>query len=981
MLQEQEVSVNFGQGVDTKTDSKLTVLGKLLDLKNAVFTKFKRISKRNGYTLHSSTIIGGGGLSSPKMVKAYRDELICNDVNYLYSFSSTLNRWVQKGFHTSVKVSNTPISRGVNTKSNPSVAKLGNYILYGYGEYNAAAGTSVAKITLVDSSTGVQLLSDADVGDSTTGFNQLVKAVALGSTSLAFTYISGSTADIVMRILTISTSSVSIGPVLSIGTEYTNGGGGDYDLINTSTGAAILYPAGATSTGVVTGLITRLIDTAGSAPTSDTTSTTVVGQPAIVRSSAGTLWIYWADLSTGGFVRYKIYNSTLSSTVLASTVISTSSTGIQTITAIELDATNQRAFYDVITPSTGSGSGSTPPYHVINTIQLTTAGSTGSTTPVIYGAYINTKPFELNQLRMLGIITAEEQNTSYIIDTGSSKIVASYQPGTSALSSIKNIAQISSSEIIIPVEASIANVFDPGAFQGTSSIYGIFGVSISSSDIDVNQCLIANDYAVFNGGVVRAYDSRYPFEIGYLMTPLIWDAPTPFGSGGSLPTGVYQYITVYEWYDANGNFNQSAPSIAQSVSVTLGQKVGIYYSNLTMTDKQNVQVAIYRTAAGTSTFRRLVNIANVPTSSYSYYDDTAASASGDLLYTDGGVVENSSAPASVLLALHNNRLLAVSSENPNVIWYSKTLGPGLPIQFSSFLVVNVNSKGGSITGLKPIDEKLVVFKRSNIMYLSGDGANDTGNGSTFSEAQEIPSDVGCTQSKSIVSGPGGVGFMSAKGIYILDRSINVSYKGAPVEDYNSQNITSALLLDSVSQIRFLTDSGSTLVYDYIMDQWSLFTNHAGYAADIWNGSYIYSKTDGKIMLESSSNLLDDTTAYAVSAKIAWIKFQSVQGFQRIKFIELLGNFVGTAGGHKVQITHAFDYVDSYSGTIQYTLPSSGSVFQFRDRTARQKCESMSLLIEEVNGSGSNEYIDFSDLTLTVGIKKGVNKLSQDASVN
>ena len=44
-LQTQVIPINYGLGVDTKTDPKLVAPGKLLRLENALFTENKRVKK------------------------------------------------------------------------------------------------------------------------------------------------------------------------------------------------------------------------------------------------------------------------------------------------------------------------------------------------------------------------------------------------------------------------------------------------------------------------------------------------------------------------------------------------------------------------------------------------------------------------------------------------------------------------------------------------------------------------------------------------------------------------------------------------------------------------------------------------------------------------------------------------------------------------------------------------------------------------
>ncbi len=48
-LEKHEVTINFGQGLDLKTQSKDIPVGKFLSLKNSVFNKGGLLQKRNGF--------------------------------------------------------------------------------------------------------------------------------------------------------------------------------------------------------------------------------------------------------------------------------------------------------------------------------------------------------------------------------------------------------------------------------------------------------------------------------------------------------------------------------------------------------------------------------------------------------------------------------------------------------------------------------------------------------------------------------------------------------------------------------------------------------------------------------------------------------------------------------------------------------------------------------------------------------------------
>ena len=85
-----------------------------------------------------------------------------------------------------------------------------------------------------------------------------------------------------------------------------------------------------------------------------------------------------------------------------------------------------------------------------------------------------------------------------------------------------------------------------------------------------------------------------------------------------------------------------------------------------------------------------------------------------------------------------------------------------------------------------------------------DGANDAGSGSSITNFQFVPSDVGCSNSKSVLLFPGGIIFKSPKGLYLINRGVQVQYFGSDVEAYNSQNVLSAVIVGSKNQIRLLT---------------------------------------------------------------------------------------------------------------------------------------------------------------------------------
>ena len=75
-----------------------------------------------------------------------------------------------------------------------------------------------------------------------------------------------------------------------------------------------------------------------------------------------------------------------------------------------------------------------------------------------------------------------------------------------------------------------------------------------------------------------------------------------------------------------------------------------------------------------------------------------------------------------------------------------------------------------------MDDKLIIFKKDAIYYITGTGPDNTGANGTFSDATFITSTVGCANPSSIVLMPNGIMFQSDKGIWLLDRQLGTTYR-------------------------------------------------------------------------------------------------------------------------------------------------------------------------------------------------------------
>lgn len=464
-------------------------------------------------------------------------------------------------------------------------------------------------------------------------------------------------------------------------------------------------------------------------------------------------------------------------------------------------------------------------------------------------------------------------------------------------------------------------------------------------------------------------------------------------SGTGIPTGtVVKEIIPFNKVAYNvppiNKFDVLVTDAAFPVSgtITIGNYGAskVVIDTLRVTQKQNVNIVVYRTVANGTVFYRVSDPANPlindPTvDTFTFYDLTSdfEALGNQQLYTTGGVIENISAPALNSLAEYKVRMVGVTEENPLTIWYSQQVLQGVPVEFNDLFTINVDEQGGPITALQQMDDKLIIFKNNNIFYMVGDGPTPAGTNNDFSNPQIIPTDTGCINRKSVVLYPNGVLYQSAKGIYLLDRSLQVSYIGSPVEQYTSTaTITSAKLMPTVTQVRFTLDSGITLVYDYFMQQWSVFTNVNAVDSTIYSGEHTYITPAGIVNQETPGVYTDNSTPININLLTGWFSFAGLQGFERIYKLLILGQYISP---HSLNVKFAYDFDTTQVQTTTIPVNSNPSpYYQFRVFPQRQKCDAMQIQITEINTLGG-QGLTLSNLTMEMGMKRGTNKITASNS--
>lgn len=435
------------------------------------------------------------------------------------------------------------------------------------------------------------------------------------------------------------------------------------------------------------------------------------------------------------------------------------------------------------------------------------------------------------------------------------------------------------------------------------------------------------------GACPQHYDGRIWTEQGFHVGPELID--TAKAGGGSMTSlGVFLYVAWYEWTDSQGEVHRGPTSVG--TSVTLGgadTQVTLTLPTLRVTAKTGARICVARSRNGQTTELFRVSsldtttegdpngyVANDPTADTVTFLDRmsdATLAEQEPLYTNGGVLSTDPSALGYLIAGSKERLFCNDPSDGNTIRFSQELDPGYGVEFPPELVVKVDPYGGDVTAIAAMDDVVYAFKESAIFAFSGDGPLPNGDISTggFSKPQLITSDVGCTDPASIVLTPVGLMFKSAKGIYILDRGRSVSYVGALAEAFNSQTIRRATVMPDRSQVVFLTEDGTTLLYDFLFQQWSTFTNHEGKDSAVVNGRYHYLRNDDRVYRETPGEYSDNGTRITLRIETAWIHLQEhLQGFQRFNRALLLGT---RKSAHQLRMQYKLDYLTHWSDPVYH----------------------------------------------------------------
>jgi hypothetical protein len=431
-------------------------------------------------------------------------------------------------------------------------------------------------------------------------------------------------------------------------------------------------------------------------------------------------------------------------------------------------------------------------------------------------------------------------------------------------------------------------------------------------------------------------------ENGFLHPPVIWTAALV--AGGSLTSGAtYQYCAVFEAIDpTTGRRHRSAPSNIVAVSPSGGNlSARIYFHTLGLSGRllksdQPVSVHIYRTLANGAQFQRVTSAILAPGGSGlvvgfdNHLDTLADTTVGDeeFLYVLGGVLQNDMAPSHRFSVRGGGRVWLGGLFRENFVGFSKVIVPGEPLQFVEADQFRLQLPE-PVTGLGYMDGSLVIFTEQGVYLTSGDGPNDNG-APAFGDPQRLPTDVGCTDWRTVQEVPQGLLFQSARGFYLLPRGFGPPvFVGGAVQnslatsyaDCYGVGRTAKPSGQGESTVTFLMGTGgggdAGFVWDCSLGRWvSVDTYDTEYTAA---GSFGYgfavcpSDMSSIRYQAGSSAWRDNTAAFECHLRTGAIHPFNFGGHGRVRKITFMGEYRG-AGSLNARVT--------LDGKTQHTLAAT-----------------------------------------------------------
>jgi hypothetical protein len=910
--------------MDQGTDEKVLPMPRLLSLQNMRADKSARLRKRRGMAAMSLAQYGGGTIGTSdtfrRAIQHDDHKLLATDLK-LYRHDGKDSDWVDTGSVPTMfsLQRREAIGRGKGTvgsiNGDVAIANGVRVVVYEVENDTAAHADNSVWAIAYDESSGAVIVPDTKLHENVDGCGT-PRAIVSGNT-IIITWFDFANNDISgCRLITTSLGS-GFSSEEAIKTDAAAGSA--YDISSLSDAAFVLC-----YNDFTTGLF-RVV-----------------------------------QVQTSNFATLQTYNDTMAGTDMSIYVDKTASRVVAVRHSPSLDITARLLAFNLVLSSSVVIAASEAvfarlmvgPTHVANTY-LVAYGVTSSTVPAMSRRYFNS----------YGTVGAETQTTSCImcsrsfVEYGKTFIVLRVVPHVAGAGREQANQSFVVCEIdlgigadegetiaqpIVHVQVAMGQAWDGFGLVNSNGLAHIanvaavsagvwdiaLGIRVTLSDFTQNKTGVdtirikrGNDRFLsarvgtntfVGGGIVTEYDTHRLIESGFHHYPSFTLAQSNTASGALTLLGVYRYRVIYEYIDARGNAHRSA-SMEQTITLTgTNDTVTLSIAHLQLTRRHAgprvIIKAIYRTAAGGSTFKRLLVEAtytalfpeNFPnTTGWNNYIDVqpdTAVALGEPLYTTGGVLDHVPPPSSTVLIHHDGAIMGIDNEDKKRIWRTKFATPGNALGYNEGLQAR-SDDAGDFFALASQDGRVAAWKSGSIYELYGEGPSDTGAG-TYPPMALVSVDVGCEEPRSVLSTPIGLVFRSQRGLEVLQRGGAVQGLGDQVIDIlASYPVVSSvwhqrsenLIGWNVMNLEDSPTDGRRITYDYEHKIWNVDTGFSSLAAGLYD-DLVVAVSATALRLESASSYADNSLFLAWEIVTGDIRLAALNGYQRTRAMVLLASW-------------------------------------------------------------------------------------------
>lgn len=1008
-LTKQTVQFNFAQGVDSLVDPKQLPVGKFTSLQNTTFVKAEglgQLNKRYGF----DTI---GSFSNAGFLTSFKGGLVGVGESSMFVYSNSISANV--GYIQPLSLSVLPLNRSFDYPSAVDSTRSPNgLIAYVYRKTDYTSNNSPTFLSgsflycVVDGYSGQQLIPPTAMPAPPSGTQVYPAKIFSLNGKFVITYDgtvgSYSAAISTLNYFTIDQSTLSASAPQVFTANYRNASSASIQVAHDGFVAnSTLFLSAAGSASVQAGTINSAF--VASAMTNIATGTPPdMVSVTVDTSSATTVFTSWAVYKDNVFRTIATDQSFVQRWgTKVTTASSAFNTDIVNLTSASLNG-NARVFAEIGVQYQYATS---IPFNGVISAPFTTTGSTSGPNLVYNSLGLASKAFTISsQICFLSMYYGPQQSTYFLVATSgtSNNIIGKMAYGNAYAQynlpatpnyvlNLPSASVVGSSAQIAYLETiTIQDINKAAAVTGSNtSIYSTPGINVSTWTFGTDKLQSAEieKNLHVNGGFLWMYDGTTPVEHNFHLYPdNLRMAVTP-GAGGRMAPQLYNYQVVYRWQDAQGNIHRSAPSVPLAYTASSGTgsaSLNIPIAWLTAKPLINpITVDVYRWSQAQQVFYKLPTVnpqtagvrgnqANILPDVWSDSDIQGQ----EIIYTNGGVLENIGLPAVNGLALFDSRAWAISAEDENVLFFGKPGVQSQPAEMSDLLTYYVPDSVSGVPvpgGAKAIygmDDKLLIFKRNAIMYINGQGPDATGAQNGYSQPILISNGIGCTNPNSLVLTPNGVMFQSDKGIWQVGRDLTMNFIGKDVQKYSECPVKAAMIVPGTNEARFtLGSSGQTLVYDYIVGQWEEQADVPGIAASVYKDTQAILHPDYRVSIQSKSGYADNGTPTVMRFTTGWLNLAGLQGYQRVYDAYLLGKF---SSPHTYTIGVAYDYNPEIvqTATINPTnsIGSGSQIEQWEINFKRQQCQSVQLTFTEISSSSAGAGLSLSGVKIVYGAKKG-----------